>query len=229
VSNDSAKKTVKNTAKNTAKEAAFVSSASMAAELELVAKVAKDMSISVKNAKAIANRAGAKARGFAPITDFIDEMSIDTMKLVSAINKESTALSRVAISELRTRDAYSKFIQVKNNSSDANFISSLSASIENIKVKQDEEQAELIKYAKKLKSLMDDISQKMAVANVIVANSRIEAVNAEEYRSNLETIADDIDKSCATIRERVNQSFHRLENAMDQWKRLATDESNKHI
>jgi len=211
------------------KEAAFVSSASMAAELELVAKVAKDMSISVKNAKAIANRAGAKARGFAPITDFIDEMSIDTMKLVSAINRESTALSRVAIGELRTRDAYSKFLEVKNKSQDARFISSLTKPINDLKLKQEKEKVELIKYAKKLKSLMDDISQKMAVANVIVSNSRIEAVNAEEYRSNLETIADDIDKSCETIRNRVNQSFHRLENAMDQWKRLATDESNKYI
>lgn len=211
------------------KEAAFVSSASMAAELELVAKVAKDMSISVKNAKAIANRAGAKARGFSPITDFIDEMSIDTMKLVSAINSESTALSRVAISELRTREAYTKFIQVKVKSNDTRHIASLNASIETLRVKQEQEQAELIKYAKKLKSLMDDISQKMAVANVIVSNSRIEAVNAEEYRSNLETIADDIDKSCETIRNRVNQSFHRLENAMDQWKRLATDESYKYL
>lgn len=211
------------------KEAAFVSSASMAAELELVARVAKDMSISVKNAKAIANRAGAKARGFAPITDFIDEMSIDTMKLVGAINKESTALSRVAIGELRTRDAFSKFIQVQKNSADAKYVESLYASIEELKIKQENEKVELIKYSKKLKSLMDDISQKMAVANVIVSNSRIEAVNAEEYRSNLETIADDIDKSCATIRDRVNQSFHRLENAMDQWKRLATDESNKYL
>ena len=211
------------------KEAAFVSSASMAAELELVAKIAKDMSISVKNAKAIANRAGAKARGFAPITDFIDEMSIDTMKLVGAINSESVKLSKIAIDELRTRDAYSKFIEVENKSTNADFILSLKQPIVELKALHQEEKAQLVKYAKNLKSLMDDISQKMAVANVIVANSRIEAVNAEEYRENLETIADDIDRSCATIRDRVNQSFHRLENAMDQWKRLAIDESNKHI
>jgi len=211
------------------KEAAFVSSASMAAELEIVAKVAKDMSISVKNAKAIANRAGAKARGFAPITDFIDEMSIDTMKLVSAINVESTTLSKVAIAELRTRDAFSKFVEVKSKATNAEFISTLTDSIEALKVQHNEEKSELVRYAKKLKSLMDDIAQKMAVANVIVSNSRIEAVNAEEYRASLETIADDIDKSCATIRDRVNQSFNRLENAMDQWKRLATYESNKHL
>lgn len=211
------------------KEVAFVSSASMAAELEIVAKVAKDMSISVKNAKAIANRAGAKARGFAPITDFIDEMSIDTMKLVAAINVESTTLSKVAISELRTRDAFSKFVEVKNKAENAKFISTLTKSIDALKIQHEKEKAELLRYAKKLKSLMDDIAQKMAVANVIVSNSRIEAVNAEEYRASLETIADDIDKSCATIRDSVNQSFNRLENAMDQWKRLATNESNKYL
>jgi len=199
-------------------EPAFVSSASMAAELELVANIAKDMSIGVKNAKAIANRAGQKARGFAPITDFIDEMSIDTLKLVNLINKESTMLSKIAIEELRTRDARQKFLAIKSKASGAVYISTLDCSLEKLNTTQQENHAKLLKNVKCLKSLMDDISQKMAVANVIVANSRIEAVNAEEYRQNLETIADDIDKSCEAIRNRVNESFFRLENAMQQWK-----------
>jgi len=201
------------------REPAFVSSASLAAELAEVFAVAKDMSISVKNAKAIANRAGTKARGFSPITDFIDEMSVETMKLVNRINKESIELSRVAINDLKVQDSFNKFEQVMAVASDAQYINSLQASMNRIKKEQTEEKNKLKKYSRALRDLMSDIAQHMAVANVIVSNSRIEAVNADEYRANLESIANDIEISCDTIRDRVKSSQHRLENAMQQWRR----------
>ena len=201
------------------REPAFVSSASVAAELAEVFGVARDMSISVKNAKAIANRAGTKARGFSPITDFIDEMSVETMKLVNRINKESIELSSVAINELKIQDSFSRFEQVMEAASDAQYVNSLKDSMSRIKKSQSEEKLKLKKYSRALRDLMGDIAQHMAVANVIVSNSRIEAVNADEYRANLESIANDIEVSCDTIRERVKSSQHRLENAMQQWRR----------
>lgn len=201
------------------REPAFVSSASVAAELAEVFGAARDMSISVKNAKAIANRAGTKARGFSPITDFIDEMSVETMKLVNRINKESIELSRVAINELKIQDSFEKFEQVMVVASKANYIDSLKDSMGRIKKQQYQEKVKLKKYSRALRDLMGDISQHMAVANVIVSNSRIEAVNADEYRANLESIANDIEVSCDKIRERVKSSQHRLENAMQQWRR----------
>jgi len=201
------------------REPAFVSSASVAAELAEVFAVARDMSISVKNAKAIANRAGTKARGFSPITDFIDEMSVETMKLVNRINKESIELSSVAINELKIQDSYDRFEQVMEMASDARYISSLKDSMNRIKKAQSEEKVKLKKYSRALRDLMGDIAQHMAVANVIVSNSRIEAVNADEYRANLESIANDIEVSCDTIRDRVQSSQHRLDNAMQQWRR----------
>ena len=201
------------------REPAFVSSASVAAELAEVFGVARDMSISVKNAKAIANRAGTKARGFSPITDFIDEMSVETMKLVNRINKESIELSSVAINELKIQDSFDRFEQVMEAASDAQYVNSLKDSMSRIKKSQSEEKLKLKKYSRALRDLMGDIAQHMAVANVIVSNSRIEAVNADEYRANLESIANDIEVSCDTIRERVQRSQHRLENAMQQWRR----------
>lgn len=208
------------------KEPAFVSSASVAAELAEVFGVARDMSISVKNAKAIANRAGTKARGFSPITDFIDEMSVETMKLVNRINKESIELSRIAINELRIQESRDKFESVLASASDAKHVNSLQDSVARIKKDQSEEKIKLKKYSRALKDLMGDIAQHMAVANVIVSNSRIEAVNADEYRANLESIANDIEVSCNTIKDRVKSSQHRLENAMEQWRRDFHHESS---
>ncbi len=210
----------------TTKEVAFVSTTSVSAELFDVATVAKEMTISVKNAKAISHRAGEKARGFSPITDFIDEMSIETMKLVDLINKNSIILSRIAINELRIADALARFKIASNLAEDAQFLSSLAPQVEELKQNQRDDQTKLYSSSRKIKDLMDEISQKMALANVIVSNSRIEAVNADEYRSNLESIANDIETACSTIRDRVNGSKQRLENAVQQWKGKSSDESN---
>jgi len=210
----------------TIKEVAFVSTTSVSAELFDVGIIAKEMSISVKNAKAISHRAGEKARGFSPITDFIDEMSIETMKLVDLINKNAIELSRIAIEELITRDALAKFEAASALASNAKHQSSLTTPCEELKQKLHKDHAKLHDFSRKIKDLMDDISQKMALANVIVSNSRIEAVNADEYRSNLESIADDIETACSTIRDRVNGSKQRLENAIQQWKGNRPYESN---
>ena len=53
----------------------LIIAASVTAELSKVKTIAKEMSITVMNAKAISHRAGEAALGFRPITDFIDEMA----------------------------------------------------------------------------------------------------------------------------------------------------------
>jgi hypothetical protein len=61
----------------------FVAVASIAAELSAVMHVAKEISLAAANAKAIAFRAGEKAKGFQPITDFINELAKETIELVN--------------------------------------------------------------------------------------------------------------------------------------------------
>lgn len=211
------------------REPAFVSSASVAAQLDVILEVAKEMSISVKNAKAIANRAGAKARGFSPITDFINEMSQETMRIVSLINKESISLSQVAIEEIRAREAANHFSRALKLAGDSEYIDSFKEKILEVDMKKTQKHDELIKYARVLKGLMEEIAKHMAVANVIVSNSRIEAVSADEFRTNLEDIANDIESACDVIRKRVHSSQVRLENALTQWKRQIFDESSHYL
>lgn len=211
------------------REPAFVSSASVAAQLDVILEVAKEMSISVKNAKAIANRAGAKARGFSPITDFINEMSQETMRIVSLINKESVSLSQVAIEEIRAREAANHFSRALKLAEGSAYLESFKEKIVEAETKKNQKHDELIKYARVLKGLMEEIAKHMAVANVIVSNSRIEAVSADEFRTNLEDIANDIESACDVIRKRVHTSQVRLENALTQWKRQICDESSNYL
>ena len=204
---------------------AFVSATSIAAELADVVQVAKEMSISVKNAKAIANRAGAKARGFYPITDFIDEMSLDTMRLVKAINQESLELSGIAIADLRCNESYHKFQLARAKAMDAKYLTSLDQLMTHMQSLLWDKRVQIKKKARQLNNLLDEISKHMSVANVIISNSRIEAVHAEEFRPNLETIADNLEVACNKIRQHVKNSYRQLSSAMQQWESRESNES----
>ena len=64
----------------------FLAVASVQAELFAVTHISKRISLSAKNAKAIAARAGSQALGFHPITDFIDDVATNITMLVEKIN-----------------------------------------------------------------------------------------------------------------------------------------------
>ncbi|MGZ8224201.1 MAG: chemotaxis protein, partial [Methylobacter sp.] len=72
----------------------FIAVASITSELSAVMVVAKEISLAAANAKAIAFRAGDKAKGFQPITDFINELAKETIELVTNINIYALVLYR---------------------------------------------------------------------------------------------------------------------------------------
>jgi hypothetical protein len=76
----------------------FLAVASVQAELFAVTQISKRISLSAKNAKAIAARAGSQALGFHPITDFIDDVASTITDLVEDINVDALHLSSFAIS-----------------------------------------------------------------------------------------------------------------------------------
>ena len=76
----------------------FLAVASVQAELFAVKRISRRISLSAKNAKAIAARAGSQALGFHSITDFIDDVAINTTQLVEKINAEALKLSSFVIS-----------------------------------------------------------------------------------------------------------------------------------
>ena len=87
----------------------FIAVASITSELSAVMVVAKEISLAAANAKAIAFRAGDKAKGFQPITDFINELAKETIELVTNINIYALVLYRLTVDEFQRTAAYNKF------------------------------------------------------------------------------------------------------------------------
>ena len=181
----------------------FLIAALLAGRLYRVLIIAKTMSISSSNAKAISIRGGDKTAGFKPITEFISDMAKDSISISAKINSMTLKFSITAVSENRALDALRDFNRVieildENSSKD-----SLKPSISNLHEKITDLKGQQKVFCKNLASMFDEITQKIRAAKIIVTNSRTEASRAGEYQSNLFSIADDLELCSEAIGKEI--------------------------
>lgn len=195
----------------TALENKFVALASIAAELYSVMHIAWGVSIAAKNAKVISAQAGNKGLGFQPITDFIDEISQITIHGVNAINKEALHLSKLSVAEQRTIDALQRFQAAASKASGAPHLQSIEKATAKISVELHQIEQEFTTTLRKLIFLLDDMDKHMLSARAIASVSRIVTSGAQEYRSKLSVVSDDLDEAAAFIKQKVADSNQHLD------------------
>ena len=183
----------------------FVAVASIAAELSAVMEVAKEISLAAANAKAIAFRAGEKAKGFQPITDFINELAKETIELVNNINEHALTLYRLTVKEHRIREANLRFEKVGKQCEEAEYAGSLQIPLKRIRQRRHDCQNEFSRHINELLAQLADVMHPARAARVIAANSRIEASQAGEYLQSLQAVAESVDHAAQIIHEKVNR------------------------
>ncbi len=183
----------------------FVAVASIAAELSAVMEVAKEISLAAANAKAIAFRAGEKAKGFQPITDFINELAKDTIQLVNNINEHALKLYRLTVKEHRMSEACRRFEMVSAASASAAYADSLAQSLKLARQRQSECQRQFASHVTELLAQLADVMHPARAARVIAANSRIEASQAGEYLQSLQAVAESVDHAAQIIHDKVHK------------------------
>jgi methyl-accepting chemotaxis protein len=183
----------------------FVAVASIAAELSAVMEVAKEISLAAANAKAIAFRAGEKAKGFQPITDFINELAKDTIQLVNNINEHALKLYRLTVKQHRITEASRRFEMVAAASESAAYADSLTQSLELIRQRRIDCQRQFARHVAELLEQLADVMHPARAARVIAANSRIEASQAGEYLQSLQAVAESVDHAAQIIHDKVHK------------------------
>lgn len=183
----------------------FVAVASIAAELSAVLEVAKEISLAAANAKAIAFRAGEKAKGFKPITDFINELAKDTMALVNNINEYAFELYRLTVNEQRMAEACRRFEDAHRAAQGVRYASSLELPLEQLRERSQICHREFVAQVAGLLVQLADIMHPARAARVIAANSRIEASQAGEYLQSLQAVAESVDNAAQVINDKVNR------------------------
>lgn len=183
----------------------FVAVASITSELSAVMVVAKEISLAAANAKAIAFRAGDKAKGFQPITDFINELAKETIELVTAINIYALSLYRLTVNEYRRTLVYNKLELVSKSAANAPYAASMQKPLENAKQSMQNCQRQFKRDVKQLLDQLEAVMHHARAARVIAANSRIEASQAGEYLQSLQAVAESVDKAAHTIHDNVQR------------------------
>lgn len=188
----------------------FVAVASIAAELSAVMDVAKEISLAAANAKAIAFRAGEKAKGFQPITDFINDLAKETIALVNTINEHALQLYRLTVNEQRTSEACTRFEQASALAADARYGDSLRIPLEGAFGRRQACRREFDIHVAELLDQLAEVMHPARAARVIAANSRIEASQAGEYLQSLQAVAESVDHAAQIIHDKV----HRCRSAL---------------
>lgn len=189
----------------------LVALASIAAELHAVMNVAYGVSLAAKNAKVISAQAGDKGLGFQPITDFIDEISQLAIEGVTTINNNALKLSKIAVHEQRTYDAYQRFTSVINRNKDAAFISSLAPSMTRVEIHMVDSFKAFKDSMKDLFILLEEMDKHMLSARAIASVSRIVTSDAQEFRNKLDVVASNLDNAAVFIKDKVSDSYEHLD------------------
>ncbi len=200
---------------------AFVVAAMLAGHLFRMMRTAKLMSLSASNAKGVAARAGDKALGFRPITDFIAEMANDTIHYATKINHLALTVSRTAVNDLRAQDATQRFVEAHKQMASAEQTAFIDHLIQQTNKKRAAMHAETAEIMIQLNTQLDEIHQRVRGSTIIVSNSRTEASRAGEFQKYLDSIADSVELAARDIQREIGKCRKLIES-------LATlDDSSK--
>jgi len=192
----------------------FLAVASVQAELFAVTQISKRISLSAKNAKAIAARAGSQALGFHPITDFIDDVASNITELVDEINVDALHLSSFAIAN-RNRSKTLRLI--KETQTELGPRADTSGLTDCIRKMEKTKLGIMHKYSRKSSDLLESLTEirtQLQAAEMICTTSRTEATRAGDFQSNLEVVADEVSQAVLQIKEILQSSKLHLSQAL---------------
>lgn len=185
----------------------FVCVAEIAAKLDQATIIAQQLSLTASNARAVALRAGERAAGFRPLTDFIDRLAELTIKSSKNINHLASALSQTSAEKVRADAAIKHFDIVYEKAKGTEYINSLN----DVYLRCQSKQSELLKsYISQIDGLKDELttlSSELRNAVIVATLSRVEASQAgEQYQDALINVADNVEGAASKIKTHIKYS-----------------------
>ncbi|MCG7537229.1 chemotaxis protein [Pseudoalteromonas sp. OOF1S-7] len=184
----------------------FIRVARIIANLDAILAEAKNLSLTAKNARVVALRAGDSASGFKPITNFIDEFSEQTIKTTTHISTLSNQLFKIALEAVRST-------QFDIHVGDATILMSTPQLVtlqHKAKLDRQQQTKKLEIALLELESFFEEINKQMRSAEYIAVTSRVEASNAGEFSDSLQSVSDFIASAARTIKQSVTVNLNEI-------------------
>lgn len=191
----------------------FVLAAVIAAELDKATKVAKNLTLTASNARAVALRAGTSASGFRPLTDFIDRLASITTTSSQIINTIAATLSKTAADKFRTDHAIRQFDKVYSRASTSEHINTLDFGYNRTRVIQTNLQKNYYQQLSKLTEELDLLKDELRTAVILATLSRVEASQAGIlYQESLNNVAENVENAANDIKKHIKTSQRLVES-----------------
>lgn len=189
------------------KHSYFVVAAVIAARLHKATRIARHLSITASNARALAFRAGEGASGFRPLTDYIHRLADLTVTSSSRINRIASELSRTAAEKERADRALRHFMDVREGACDSPYVDSLIPVYERTSERQQKLKDAYNVQIKLLRSELNTLANELRAAGVLATMSRVEALQAEDlYQQSLNNVADNVQNVTLSIKKHIDAS-----------------------
>ena len=186
----------------------FVAAAVVAAKLNEATTIAKNLSLTASNARAVALRAGMRAAGFRPLTDFIDRLANITIGSSSQINQLAADLSKIAANKFRTDKAIAYFNNVYQRAKNTPNIHTLTPGYNRTLADQHSLASDYRKKLRLLVSQLEQLKDELRTAVILATLSRVEASQAgDSFEAQLLSVADNVEESADLIRDYILASL----------------------
>lgn len=189
---------------------AFIVVANISAALHDAQKEAKNLSLTAKNARALAIRAGELAAGFKVITNFIDEFANKTISFANSVGELSQKIAIISHDASTINNLQNRLRVAQKQVEDECGKATIQGLIDDNAQKLDHYQNEFSGLRSDLELLLNDIVDQMRAATFIASTSKVEAVQAGDYKEGLDAVAVGVTRASETISHAARHCLHCL-------------------
>ena len=187
-----------------------IAAATVAAELFHAEVIAKQLTISAKNAAAIVLRAGSQAAGLSVISSYYDELASKTITLARSINITAVQLSMVSVTEWRTSAVVTQVERARDMMDDPDAMRTVAQLGVKVEAELEHLSEGFQKLLKELYEQLDEVQRNMRAIDVIAVTSRLEAQQTGEFKEGLMQMANSIQGQASEIKNHVAKSVSLL-------------------
>lgn len=188
----------------------FISVAHVASELFKAQSIAEELSITSKNARALAVRAGSTAAGFNEITRFIEGLSKLTIDAARSVNTIAISQTKIASDLFRAQSFVAKLDKVDYQPK-VNDDNELSPIYEKVNTTRHSLERQIKVTLRDLVNRLDETKMELRATQVVSVVSRVEASRAhEDFQDSLNSVADKVSSAGQRINSHLEQARRHL-------------------
>ncbi len=193
----------------------FLAAAHVASELYRARTIAEELSITSKNARALAVRAGTTAAGFNEITNFIEGLAKMTIETANRVNNQAVELTRCAALLFRTNNFFTHLQRVMTHEH-CQSVAVLKELLTLTQQHLDDIQHSAIRQSKQLTDQLNATQRDLRSTKIVTVVARVESARADEsVQESLNTVADRVADAGERINTHIRNALRQLNEKLD--------------